>query len=122
MREWWNALKELMAPKSRTASYHVIDRWGMEVDAPTRYRMEKVLADLRQKDAEHSDTWLTHDSGWQLTVDESRVVSWSHRDAPAEARHMSDVSIEQALKLWIALADGRLDEVDAHPWQPGPSP
>jgi hypothetical protein len=36
--------------------------------------MRELLAQLEERDPEHPDAWLTHESGWTLAVFESGLV------------------------------------------------
>lgn len=47
------------------------------------------------------------------------VFSRPEQGAP---RHLSGVSKERALELWLKLATGLLDELEQEPWQAGSRP
>ena len=54
--------------------YTVTARWGGSEDEPNELRMRELLAQLDAHDPEHPDAWLTHESGWTLSVFESGLV------------------------------------------------
>jgi hypothetical protein len=99
--------------------------------------MRELLGELDQEDGpEHPDTWLTHESGWTLSVFQSGLAIWSYdadHDAAAtpdeeesevwsEPRHQVGVSRERALDLWLKLSRGEIAAIEQEPWQPGHSP
>ena len=101
-------------------SYFVETRWGGSEDAPPPTRLRQILAELDVPDPEHPDTWLTHESGWTLSVYESGLVLFANADGAAS--HMNSVSRERALELWLILANGRIDELAALQWKGGYPP
>jgi hypothetical protein len=80
--------------------------------------MRDVLAELNADDIEHPSVSLTHESAWCLGAYQGGLLVWENLDA-GEPRHMNNISREQVLSLWLKLADGRLDEIEAEPWLPG---
>jgi len=103
-------------------TYHVVARWGDSEDVPNEQRMREILAQLDEHDPEHPDAWLTHESGWTLTVYESRLVVWENVESAGEPRHRVGVSTEEALSLWLKLSRGDIEAIDQEPWCPGQSP
>jgi hypothetical protein len=100
-------------------SYFVESRFG-EVEAePPRWRLKKILDGLDASDPEHIDPWLTHESGWTLSVNKHGDVVWANQQELGAARHLLAVSSSEMLRLWCALAEGELEEVEAQPWQFG---
>jgi hypothetical protein len=55
-----------------------------------------------------------------LSVDENRELLLTGPDGSVQ--HMLNVPREKALQCWIQLADGKIDELRALPWQPGYPP
>jgi hypothetical protein len=84
--------------------------------------MQALLAQLEEPDAEHPDTWLTHENGWTLAIHETGLVVWDNIDLPEPPRHMVKVSREKAFELWQSLAKGDLAMIEQEPWQPGDGP
>jgi hypothetical protein len=103
-------------------TYFVESRWGGSEDEPDEKRMHELLAELDTPDEEHPDTWLTHESGWTLSVDQTGLVVWADGEDLAPPRHMTRVSRKKALELWISLSKGDLKAIEAEPWQPGHAP
>jgi hypothetical protein len=55
---------------------------------------------------------------WSLGAYSGGLLVWENLEA-GEPRHMNGVSRDRVLALWLKLADGRLDEIEAEPWLPG---
>src|SRR4051794_25164965 len=83
---------------------------------------EEVLAQLDARDPEHPDAWLSHESGWTLSIFESGLAVWENLESSREPRHQIDVSRQEALDLWLKLARGEIAEIEKEPWLPGHSP
>jgi hypothetical protein len=98
--------------------FFVANALGASIDAPSADQMRQFLDDIDPTDEEHGAAWLSTDQGYGLEWNGDRRLVFDHPDAEA-VRHLRDVSRERALELWIALADGRLVEVEQCPWQPG---
>jgi hypothetical protein len=103
-------------------SYHVQTRWGDSETRPLEKRMLEILGELDATDAEHPDCWLTHDSGWTLTVSEKGRVAYENLESDSEPRHITNVPRLKALELWKTLAEGDLATLEKEPWQPGDGP
>jgi hypothetical protein len=103
-------------------TYFVQTRWGGSEHTPSVERLREVLGELEQPDAEHPDAWLTHESGWTLSVFESRLVVWDNLESTVEPRHQVDVSREAALEMWLELARGDLAAIEQRSWQKGSAP
>lgn len=99
-------------------TYHVTTRWGGDESEPTESRLREVLAELDADDDEHPDASLTHDSEWCLSASQDGALVYQNLDDP-DPRHMPDVSREQVLALWLKLAAGNLDAIEAEAWRPG---
>lgn len=100
--------------------FSVTDRWGGTDDGPTVERMKEILAQLAEDDLEHPDAWLSMEDGWTLSADQEGLVVWHNVErGVAEPRHMRGVTRERMLELWLLVAQGRTNEIDALPWQPG---
>ena len=84
--------------------------------------MREILAELEKSDPEHPDTWLSHESGWTLSVYESGLVILENMESEEEPRHQVGVSREKALELWLKLSRGEIAAVNQEPWCPGQAP
>src|SRR4051794_19599831 len=100
-------------------SYTVTARWGEGYDAPSEERMREILAQLDAEDPEHPDAWLSHESGWTLSVFESGLLVWENLESSREPQHQIGVPREKALNLWLKLAHGEIAEIEKEPWSPG---
>ena len=104
-------------------SYWVVTpRRGDSEDEPSESRMRDLLAELNEHDPEHPDVWLTHETGWTLSVFESGLINWENLESKTEPRHQVGISREKALSLWVKLSRGEIAEVEAEPWLPGQAP
>ncbi len=106
-------------PAKASRKYHVQTRWGESEDSPSKKRMKEILAELETEDPEHPDTWLTHESGWTLSVHESGLVVLENPESDEEPKHLPKLSRSHALGLWVKLAKGKLDELAREPWTAG---
>lgn len=94
---------------------------GSEHLDPSEDVIDAVLSELDQPlDIEHPDVGLTHDSEWSLGAFPSGLVTWENvADRSGSPRHLRDVPRSKLRQLWIALASGDIDAVEAEPWLPG---
>lgn len=98
--------------------FHVANGFGASIESPSPERMRAFLEELDTTDEEHGAAWLATDAGVALEWNgDGRLVY----DAAAAAgpRHLSGVSREEALRLWIALSEGRNADIERLPWRPG---
>ena len=99
-------------------AFHVSSRWGGHESEPSVDRMRAILAELDTNDDEHPDVALTHESEWCLSAFPSGLLIWENLEQ-GEPRHMNGISRERVLALWIKLAHGQLDAIEAESWLPG---
>jgi hypothetical protein len=101
--------------------FHVTNRQGASLSDPDETALDAVLAELAgPDDREHPDVSLTHDSEWCLSAFKSGLLVWENLEADTgSARHMTSVPRSEVRRLWIALAQGHLQVVNAESWQPG---
>lgn len=81
--------------------------------------MRELLDSLDLVDIEHPDVCLTHESGWSLSAFPSGLLVWENVESDAAPRHMSGVSRERVLSLWLALAAGDIAQVEENEWRAG---
>lgn len=105
-----------------TRKIYLETRWDGSRESPTVETMRKALQELRRRDPEHPDTWLSDDDGWTISVTETGTVTLDHETREQGPWHMTKVSTDDALKLWLLLAEGRIDEIRRWPWVPGDEP
>ncbi|EDY16489.1 hypothetical protein CfE428DRAFT_6020 [Chthoniobacter flavus Ellin428] len=103
-------------------SYHVVTRWGDSENGPTDQRMREILGELDMEDVEHPDCWLTHETGWTLSISAKSLVTYENPESDGEPRHLTQVPRSKAFQLWKTLAAGDLAKLEEEPWQPGSHP
>jgi hypothetical protein len=100
-------------------SFVVVDRMGSDEEDASRERLATILGELDKHDPYHPDAWLTHESGWTLTAHECGVLIWHHDESAPTPRHLAGLPRTEILVLWLALAEGRIEDVEHRPWRPG---
>jgi hypothetical protein len=105
------------------------DRWGGHERNPPVERMRDILQelDIETQDLEHPCVSLKHETEWCLSAFLSGLLVWENVGGAPEdddpegqpTRHMTGVSREKVLELWLKLAAGDIAVVDAEPWLPG---
>jgi hypothetical protein len=96
---------------------YVANGLGDHIDDPCVDEMRAFLDDVDETDEEHGAAWLSTDDGYSLEWS-AFGLSFARPEQDDRTRHMRGVSRERALELWIALAEGRLDEVERCAWRP----
>lgn len=101
--------------------YHTTDPDGISELTPTAEKMRELLDRLDEPgmdQMDHPDISLVHDpSGWSLSVFPSGVVTFENLDDTDQPpRFMSGVSRHEALRLWLELSRGQIDQVNSRPW------
>jgi hypothetical protein len=120
-----NSPDDYCEPASETQTnmtYYVETRWGGSEDTPTEARMREILCELDAPDPEHPDTWLSHDSGWTLSVFESGLVIWENPEQGHRPKYLQSVSRDEALRMWMLLSGGAFAEIESAPWKDGYGP
>lgn len=85
--------------------------------------MREILAELNTPDPEHPDTWLSHESGWALSVFETGLVVWENAEKEERGpRYRQNVSRDEALRMWLFLSRGEFDEIESVSWMDGYGP
>lgn len=103
-------------------SYYVRHRFGGNDSNPPLEALDDLVRerDDDREDLEHPSVSVVHDSDWAVAAYTDGLVTLEHlEDFEIEPRHLSNQEREAARRLLATLAAGRLDEVFAHPWQPG---
>jgi hypothetical protein len=104
-----------------TMSYHVTHCTGeMVANFPTD-RFGELLDELSGADSEHPDISVSHESEWSLSVYKSGFVVLENLEE-GEPVHMGPLDRTESVALMVAIADGKLDDVQAEQWQPGYPP
>ena len=105
--------------------YHTTDLDGISELKPDKQRLRAILASLDSENADaasHPDVSLVNDdNGWSLSVYPSGIVTLDQLDEPDEPpQYMKGVNRDTALGLWLDLAAGRMEAINALPWQKDP--
>lgn len=99
--------------------FYICNGNGESATSPSIAAMRAFLDGLDPEDEEHGAAWIADDEGNALEYEVGGNLCFSRGD---HARHLSGVSKETCLQLWIQLVDGRFDEIERQPWQPGTRP
>jgi hypothetical protein len=99
---------------------YVADPWGNLIENASPSKMLELLAALDTDDEEHGAVWLTDEFGRCLEMNSGGRVVWSVPGVPP--RHMVGLDIHGALRLWLRLAENRIDEIESELWLPGSRP
>jgi hypothetical protein len=90
---------------------------GDESADPDESALRKFLQDIDPSDEEHGAAWVTDELENSLEFNgDGRLVFSRGEGRP---RHIPHASKDFALTCWHLLIQGRLDELEAFPWQPG---
>jgi hypothetical protein len=103
-------------------SFYFSHRFGGDDRDPPLAELDALLAELDSypDDHEHPNVSVVHESDWAISVYTSGLVTLENvEDLEVEPRHLFPNSRGEVRDMLEALAEGRLDEVFAAPWQPG---
>lgn len=100
----------------------LVYRMGSDVGSPTVEQLIEALSELSDRDDEHPDTWLDHPTGWKLSIDQGGYAVWTNFRQRVAPRCMRLGSPDDALALWIRLANGDIASIESEPWQDGRRP
>ncbi|WP_156346419.1 hypothetical protein [Verrucomicrobium spinosum] len=84
--------------------------------------MREVLAELDVPDPEHPDAWLTHESGWTLSIFSGGSCILSNSAMDTGPQYLEAISRAEALQLWIKLSRGQVQDMQSLPWKDGNAP
>jgi hypothetical protein len=102
-------------------SYHVMHWTGeMESGFPSE-RFGELLDELSDADAEHPDVAVAHESEWCLTVYRSGFVVLENLGV-GNPVHCGPLDRAKTIALMLAVAEGRIDDVESEAWWPGYPP
>lgn len=98
-------------------TFYVANGNGDTLDQPSPSEMKAFLDAIDASDEEHGAAWLSLEDEHSLEWNgDGRLVLSAPGQPP---RHLKNVSREQALELWHALAAGNLARVEEQAWAPG---
>lgn len=93
-------------------------RWGV-ADSTGIEQIREMISQMTVKDREHPDAWMTHESGWTLTLHEQGLIIWGNPDEENDDRHIAMSDAALAERLLVLLREGEISEIEMMPWQPG---
>lgn len=97
--------------------FYIANGFGDSVNEPSADQMRHFLRKLDRTDVEHGAAWLATDERLALEWNGDGRLVFDRE--PQGVRHLLAVPLERVVQLWLALASGRLDDVEASPWKPG---
>jgi hypothetical protein len=83
--------------------------------------MRHFLDSVDFSDQEHGAAWLTDEFENSLEINGGGRLVFSLGEAGLP-RHMMGVSTETVVRLWLQLAQGRIEELEREQWSPGLAP
>ena len=101
--------------------YHVTHRTGDSDSKLSIDRFGELLDELENADDEHPDISVTHESEWSLAVYKSGFVVLENLE-DGDPVHAGPMDRQGTLRLMVAVAEGRMGEVEAASWKPGYPP
>jgi hypothetical protein len=98
------------------------------VSDPADYgpKIRQLVADLCEEqfprpDYEHSEAWVTDANGWSVGASMMGAISLSYWPTGVHpTRYLYGLPPEELVQVMVKLAQGRLDEIQAMPWQEMP--
>ncbi len=102
--------------------YHSTDADGISLVNPTNEQMGALIQSLKDPDideTEYPDISLTHNaSGFSITLFPSGIATMENLEAEDESPlYLSNVTEDQAMKLWQLLAAGDFPALNKCPWR-----
>lgn len=81
--------------------------------------VRSLLAELDSSDPEHADVSVSTEDGWTLSAFASGLVVFENIESGSAPRHRRDLDPQGVLAMMIALARGRVEEIETEGWMPG---
>jgi hypothetical protein len=103
-------------------SFYVRHRFGGNDRDPPLSALVDLLRELNEdpEDREHVSVSVVHESGWGIAAYSGGLVTLEKvEDLESEPRHMRIGERDQVLRLFVSVAEGRVEDVFTEPWQPG---
>jgi len=97
-------------------NFYISNGYGDSEDSPSLETMRSFLAQLDPLDKEHGAAWVADEDENHIEWDVSGTLAFHQSN---RVRHLSQVSRDRALSLWRLFVEGRLEELEREPWQPG---
>ncbi len=102
--------------------FHTTDCDGVSQLNPDTATLREVIAQLGDPDfddTDHPDVSLVHDpSGWSISLFPTGIATFENLgDNDRAPKIMTGLTRHAALKLWIELSKGRIDQLKALNWE-----
>jgi hypothetical protein len=105
-------------PSKANMTCFAYDRTGSVRDNPDAKEMRELLQSMATP-TDQPDVSLNDDDGWSLSYSSAKTVNFGNAETGKGPWHMKNVSVEQALQLWLLMHSANLAELQAKPWEPG---
>ena len=105
-------------------AFHITHRYGDDERDPRLAAFTALLREIREEAGDDdAAVAVTHESGWAVCVSGGGLVTLENFErTDVEPRHLAGLGEEAIVSLFMSVADGRLDELLARPWQAGREP
>ena len=98
---------------------HLTKRWGEGVANPSENDLMSALDELKQRDPEHPDCWVSDESGWSLSAHEGGLVVLENIETGEGPWHMRGIPPHAVLEYWGMLITGDIASLKGLPWKDG---
>jgi hypothetical protein len=98
---------------------HLTKRWGEGIANPSDNDLVAALEELKEKDPEHPDCWVSDDAGWSIAAHEGGLVTFENVETGEGPWHMRGVSPSAVHQYWRTLISGDIAALHKLPWEPG---
>jgi len=96
--------------------FHTTDREGITRLNPDTDTMRAIIASLQDDVPEHPDVWLTHDSGWTISLFPSGLAVLENEHTHNTSQ-IENITPDQALQMWLQLSQGNVQSLLKQNWQ-----
>lgn len=86
-------------------------RWGDGNFNPTYTDLKNALDELKQRDDEHSETWISNDYEDVLSVNQDLVVKFYNFEDDKNILSKQVDSLQEAYDIWVIFCEGDIDKV-----------
>lgn len=94
-------------------------RWGGDGNFTGIDQIRKMISEMSVKDREHPDAWMTHDSGWTLTLHEQGLIIWGNPDEDIANRHIVTADVKFWERALVLLGEGKIHNIESMAWNAG---
>src|SRR5262249_19114920 len=94
-------------------------RWGEGTRNPTEAELAAALDEMKQRDSEHPDCWLSDENGWTLTIHEDQQIVLENVESGEGPWHQKNQTTDTVLALWRLLQAGDIAALRNYEWLVG---